>query len=161
MNFSFWIFQVFTDGATNKLIGCYHKSTEQQNGNGITEEDLDSIPGDDIVLIRIYGNKTDLLIDRKQEIKDFKLLHSYGFASRLLATFTNGLAYEYVRGVPTTKKTVRDEKVSQEIAKRMAEMHRVVQRKGHVDKRPVLWWKIEKFFDLIPRRYTDPNKQKM
>lgn len=49
------LLQLFTDGITNKLVAC------QLN----TEED----DGDNIVLVRIYGNKTDLLIDRNAEVR--------------------------------------------------------------------------------------------
>lgn len=49
------IFQTFTDGITNKLVAC-------QFGE-------DSSHGDNVVLVRIYGNKTDLLIDRNAEIR--------------------------------------------------------------------------------------------
>lgn len=47
---------MFTDGITNKLVAC------QLN-------DDDSGKGENIVLVRIYGNKTDLLIDRNAEIR--------------------------------------------------------------------------------------------
>lgn len=73
---------MFTDGITNKLVGCFHEES-----------------GTDVVLIRIYGNKTDLLIDRKAETKNICMLHRYSFAPQLYATFENGLAYEYVPGV--------------------------------------------------------------
>lgn len=73
---------MFTDGITNKLVGCFHEERDT-----------------DVVLIRIYGNKTDLLIDRKAETKNICMLHRYGFAPQLYATFVNGLAYEYVPGV--------------------------------------------------------------
>lgn len=49
-------FQTFTDGITNKLVGCFYKE------DGDTE-------ANDVVLVRIYGNKTDLLIDRKAELR--------------------------------------------------------------------------------------------
>lgn len=171
-NFFYWeqcilYFQVFTDGATNKLIGCYHippsSTTEPQNpsGNGINVVCLESVPDEEVVLVRIYGHNTELLIDRKQEICDFKLLHSYGFASRLLAIFKNGLAYEYAHGSVTTKESIYDDRVWHKVAKRMAEMHRIVQRKGNPDKQPVLWKKLDNFFKLIPNRYTDPKKQEM
>lgn len=48
-------FQTFTDGITNKLVAC-------QFGGDASDED-------NVVLVRIYGNKTDLLIDRNAEIR--------------------------------------------------------------------------------------------
>jgi len=71
--------QTFTDGYTNKLIGC-------------------SVNPDDVVLVRIYGNKTELLIDREQEIKSTVILHSNGCAAPIFCRFENGLAYGFVSG---------------------------------------------------------------
>lgn len=50
-----YYFQTFTDGITNKLVACQLK-------NGSCE-------GENIILIRIYGNKTDLIIDRNAELR--------------------------------------------------------------------------------------------
>lgn len=50
------IVQVFTDGITNKLVGCFN-----------------SMSPDDGILVRVYGQNTDLLIDRKVETKNFKV----------------------------------------------------------------------------------------
>lgn len=46
--------QLFTDGITNKLVACQLNTSNDDK---------------DIVLVRIYGNKTDLLIDRKAELR--------------------------------------------------------------------------------------------
>lgn len=48
--------QLFTDGTTNKLVGCY------------TEDDPE-----DMVLVRVYGHKTELIVDRDQELKSFQV----------------------------------------------------------------------------------------
>lgn len=48
--------QYFTDGTTNKLVGCY----------------LDNSP-EDVVLVRVYGNKTELIVDRDSELKSFQV----------------------------------------------------------------------------------------
>lgn len=74
-------FQLFTDGITNKLIGCYV--------GDIT---------DDVVLVRIYGNKTELLVDRDEEVKSFRVLQAHGCAPQLYCTFNNGLCYEFMQG---------------------------------------------------------------
>lgn len=49
-------FQIFTDGITNKLIGvwCFGRYNE-------------------MVLVRVYGHKTDLLIDRKDETRNIRV----------------------------------------------------------------------------------------
>ena len=48
-NHYFFLFQVYTDGITNKLVGCQEASDKEQK---------------DAILVRVYGEKTDLIIDR-------------------------------------------------------------------------------------------------
>ncbi|GAB0096001.1 Ethanolamine kinase [Sergentomyia squamirostris] len=129
-------FKLFTDGITNKLVGCFHGEVT------------------DTVLIRIYGNKTDLLIDRTAETRNIKLLHSRGFAPSLYATFNNGLAYEFVPGATLTPTSVKDDQIWPLIAQRMAEMHRVDCGKG-VPRTPVLRTKFHQFLALIPEKFSN------
>ena len=75
LNFSYTI---FTDGLTNKLIGVYSKELPK-----------------DMILIRVYGQNSDLMIDRQKEIRNMKILHSNGCGAELYAIFKNGIAYEY------------------------------------------------------------------
>jgi len=48
--------QLFTDGTTNKLVGCYVEDTPE-----------------DVVLVRVYGHKTELIVDRDNELKSFQV----------------------------------------------------------------------------------------
>lgn len=114
-----------------------------------------------VLLIRIYGKNTEVLIDRRKEIANFNLLHRFGFAPKLYATFNNGLVYEYTDGKPLGKSQVYDEHIWREVARRMAEMHRDVQcdKIDGANAQPVLWTKLKRFFDLVPETFTDPVKQ--
>lgn len=111
----------------------------------------------EVILIRVYGKNTEVLIDRQKEISNFKSLHKYGFAPKLFATFNNGLAYEYTVGKPLSKSDVYDEEIWRKIAQRMAEMHRDIECDAL--KQPVLWNKFNKLFDLVPSKYSNPVKQ--
>lgn len=125
-------------------------------------DDCDNLCHYEVILIRIYGENTEVLIDRRKEIENFKLLYNYGFAPRLLATFENGLSYEYLDGKPLSKTDVFDEQVWRKIAQRMAEMHRNITTCDGINPLPTestLWSKIRSFFDLIPAKYSDPVKQ--
>lgn len=154
--------QVFTDGCTNKLIGCC--IPKHNNNDEIALGDDDNLCHYEVILIRIYGKNTEVLIDRHKEIENFKLLHKYGFAPMLLATFDNGLSYEYSNGKPLSKSDVYDEEVWRMIARRMAEMHRDIvvnpTDQSNAPQKSTLWTKLRNFFDLIPTKYTDPVKQK-
>lgn len=164
MNSIFWTFvffflrQVFTDGCTNKLIGCY--IPKYNNNDDIPLDDEDNLNHYEVILIRIYGKNTEVLIDRRTEIENFKSLHRHGFAPKLLATFNNGLAYEYIDGRPLTKSDVYDEQIWRKIAQRMAEMHRDMDlNNAPGSKQPILWNKIQKIFDLVPTTFSNPVKQ--
>uniref|UniRef100_A0A336MXR1 ethanolamine kinase n=1 Tax=Culicoides sonorensis TaxID=179676 RepID=A0A336MXR1_CULSO len=159
-------FKLFTDGITNKLVGCFHDTTRQNGLNHSPEafikaNKFNNNKISDVVLIRIYGNKTDLLIDRKAETRNIKLLHRYGYAPKLYATFCNGLAYEYVPGNTLNVETVKDPKVWPLVARQMAKMHKIrLEETGVKVNEPMLWGKMQQFFKLVPKRFSDPEKQK-
>lgn len=128
----------FTDGITNTLVGLYHKDTPT-----------------DILLMRIYGHNTHLLIDREAEKSNFRLLHTAGLAPRLYAEFDNGLVYQYVKGVTTTPDTIRDPHIYSLVAKNMARLHKV-----HSNiKQPKLWDMGKQMLALVPRKFNTPEKQ--
>lgn len=158
-------FKKFTDGITNKLIGCFYnpptfccnKIACTNIANGYP--DVDDL--NNVVLIRVYGNKTDLLIDREKEIENIKLLHSYQFAPSLYAIFKNGLAYEFVPGVTLNPDNVLQPELWSLVAKRMAEMHRIVDAKdASKPMPPMLLKKMERFFDLVPSRFSKAQLHK-
>lgn len=111
-----------------------------------------------MILIRVYGNKTDLLIDRKAETRNFKLLNAAGLAPRLYGTFETGLVYEYVEGDILTVDTCHVENVYTLVAQTMADMH-CVHGSGDMDRQPNLWCKMKQFLDLVPDdRFSDSGK---
>lgn len=135
-------FKLLTDGITNKLVGCRPISANDS----------------EIVLIRVYGNKSELLIDRKAETNNIILLNSVGLAPNLYATFLNGLAYQFVPGTTLTDKTVTEPRIYDLVAKKMARLHKV--EVPGKKKEPCLWRKMEKFYDLVPETFSDVDKQK-
>lgn len=136
--------QLFTDGITNKLIGCFHFDPESKR--------------EEVLLVRIYGNKTDLLIDRNAEKINIAFLHKHGLAPELFATFRNGLVYEFVPGVTINSETVNDPRIWRLVAANMAKMHKLPLNAEDAAKEPMLKTKIIKFLDLIPERFSDPIK---
>ncbi|XP_022237859.1 ethanolamine kinase 1-like isoform X2 [Limulus polyphemus] len=81
--------KVFTEGATNQLIGCFMTPNP-----------------DDMVLIRVYGRKTDLFVDRKAEVRNMELMNAAGLGTPVYSSFNNGLAYKYIPGVIVNKTMV-------------------------------------------------------
>ncbi|KAK2501678.1 hypothetical protein MC885_010244 [Smutsia gigantea] len=119
----------FTDGITNKLVACY------------VEEDMQ-----DGVLVRVYGERTELLVDRENEVRNFQLLRAHGCAPKLYCTFQNGLCYEYMRGVALGPEHIREPQLFRLIALEMAKIH-AIHANGSLP-RPTLWYKMHNYFTL-------------
>lgn len=111
--------KIFTDGITNRLVGCYR----------------DDAPND-VVLIRVYGEKTELFIDRKIEIRNMQLMHAAGLSPPLFCSFRNGICYGYTPGQVLDHEMVRDATISRLIAEKLAEMHSVVSTLASAAARP-------------------------
>lgn len=62
----------------------------------------------DCVLVRVYGERTELLVDRENEVRNFQLLRAHGCAPKLYCTFQNGLCYEYMRGMALGPEHIRE-----------------------------------------------------
>ena len=66
----------------------------------------------DVVLIRIYGEGSDLIIDRNLEMQNMIILNVAGCAKQLYGKFNNGILYGYVPGKCLNAETVRDPKIT-------------------------------------------------
>uniref|UniRef100_A0A3B4AQD5 ethanolamine kinase n=1 Tax=Periophthalmus magnuspinnatus TaxID=409849 RepID=A0A3B4AQD5_9GOBI len=123
--------KLFKDGTTNKLVGCY----------------VDDSP-EDVVLVRVYGNKTELIVDRDNELKSFQVLHANGCAPRLYCTFQNGICYEFMEGDALGTQDVRDPSLCRLIAREMARIHAIHAHNGCIPKSN-LWIKMRQYFSLV------------
>lgn len=65
----------------------------------------------DVVLVRIYGNKTELLVDRENEVKSFRVLYANRCAPHLYCTFNNGLCYEFLQGMALEPEDIRSQPI--------------------------------------------------
>ncbi|EMP30851.1 Ethanolamine kinase 2 [Chelonia mydas] len=122
--------QLFTDGITNKLMACY------------MDEGMA-----DAVLVRVYGRKTELFVDRENELKNFQVLRAHGCAPNLYCTFQNGLCYEFMQGTALEPEHVRQPQIFRLIAWEMAKMH-AIHANGSLPK-PSLWHKIHKYLTIM------------
>uniref|UniRef100_W5NE30 ethanolamine kinase n=2 Tax=Lepisosteus oculatus TaxID=7918 RepID=W5NE30_LEPOC len=129
--------KLFTDGITNKLIGCYVGEVME-----------------DVVLVRIYGNKTELFVDRENEVKSFRVLHANKCAPHLYCTFNNGLCYEFMQGTALDPEHIRCPEMFRLIARQMAKYHTIHAHNGWVPKSN-LWLKMGKYFSLVPTEFED------
>ncbi|XP_035431125.1 ethanolamine kinase [Spodoptera frugiperda] len=135
--------KTLTDGITNKLVSCQFMESSGEK---------------DILLVRIYGNKTDLFIDRSAEIRNIKTLNVLGLAPQVYGIFENGLAYQYYPGVTLNVESVTNDNIWPLVATQMAKMHKV-QLGKEIPKEPFVWDKIEQFLNLLPDPFSSEEKQ--
>ncbi|BCR86256.1 putative ethanolamine kinase [Aspergillus chevalieri] len=110
----------FTDGITNTLLKIINRKPEW------TEEQIDH----EAVLMRAYGNCTELIIDREREMKSHALLASRGLAPALLARFQNGLLYRFLRGTPANHLELAQPPIWRGVARRLGQWHAVLPIQG-------------------------------
>ncbi|KAK0737665.1 kinase-like domain-containing protein [Apiosordaria backusii] len=115
----------FTDGITNTLLKAVNKRP------GLSKDEVDR----EAILLRAYGNGTDVIIDRLRETQNHELLMRHGLAPELLARFENGMMYRFIQGSPTHPEDLRKPAIYKAVAQRLAQWHAVVPcikgRTGH------------------------------
>ncbi|XP_042320231.1 ethanolamine kinase 2 [Sceloporus undulatus] len=127
--------KVFTEGITNKLMACF------------TDENMR-----DAVLVRVYGRKTELIVDRANELRNFQVLQDHGCAPNLYCTFENGYCYEFMPGKALGPEDIRQPNIFRLVAQEMAKMHRI-HTNGSLPK-PCLWHRLYKYFNLVKTEFA-------
>jgi ethanolamine kinase len=121
----------FTDGITNTVSGPNPHAEHVPNSHRpqllkISKHSPDRSQTDadrDSILLRAYGNNTEILIDRDREAKSHSLCADHGLAPPLLARFRNGLLYRYIIGQVCTPTDLISEPVWRAVARRLGEWH--------------------------------------
>ncbi|KAI9851506.1 MAG: hypothetical protein M1824_002616 [Vezdaea acicularis] len=106
-------FTRFTDGITNTLLKIIKRRP------GLTDEQIDG----EAVLLRAYGQDTDVLIDRDRETASHLLLSERGLAPPLLARFQNGLLYRFIRGRVCASADLAKPAIYLAVARRLGQWH--------------------------------------
>ncbi|TPX17448.1 uncharacterized protein E0L32_003091 [Thyridium curvatum] len=106
----------FTEGITNTLVKAVRRLP------GVPRDEADR----DAILLRAYGNGTDVIIDRQRETQNHELLMRHGLAPELLARFRNGMAYRFIPGAVARPEDLRRPELSVAIARRLAQWHATV-----------------------------------
>ncbi|KAI1289693.1 Ethanolamine kinase 2 [Halotydeus destructor] len=138
--------KVFTDGITNRLVGCYLDSNQ-----------------DEVTLIRVYGEKTELFIDRQIEIRNMQLMHNAGLSPPLFGSFQNGVCYGFTPGKVLNQDMVRDIRISKLIAEKLAEMHSVItasslNASSNEPVKPMLFRVLRRYLELIPENQVNLSR---
>ncbi|XP_032894388.1 ethanolamine kinase 1-like [Amblyraja radiata] len=123
--------KIFTSGITNRLVGCY------------VDRDME-----EVVLVRIYGNMTELYVDHDTEVKNFQLLHAHNCSPELYCTFQNGICYEFIKGEVLDMQQLRKPSIFRLVARAMAQFHSV-QSDNNDSSEPNLWTNLSKYLTLL------------
>ena len=135
-------FKFFSEGISNKLVGCMLKDGDEK----------------DLIMFRMYGNQTELFIDRNKELANVELLNSRGFAPPLHCMFENGYCCGFIPGRTLETEEMSDAHFSELIARKLARVHAI--KLPSDARQPCAFNMIEKFLRVLPERFEDPVKQK-
>jgi len=137
-------FREFSEGISNKLIGC----------------NMPGLAPNEMILFRLYGNKTELFIDREKELETFQILHSKGYGPPVYGTLENGLAYGFLAGDVLDTDTIADPHISSLCARHMAQLHaiKIDHEKSRHKAEPMLFSGMMKYLNLLPEKFEDPVK---
>lgn len=138
----------FTDGLTNKLykVVAVVDDTPRSGPEALRQK---------TALVRIYGAKTEIMIDRVQELRTLVCLSRVGLSSPLYGRFNNGICYGFVEGAPFTPDDMKGEDRFRQVAAKMAGFHAV---DVFGDPVPSLFRTLRKWLEEIPESFEDPEK---
>lgn len=102
--------KIFTEGITNKIFGLFDEEMNENDG----------------LIIKLFGDQTDLFIDRQNEFESMIKLSKYNVLSQeIRILFQNGFIYDFVPGRPCSRDDVRKPEISKLIAEKLAKFHSV------------------------------------
>lgn len=100
-------FQIIKGGITNILVKLQDLTTKNK------------------YLIRLYGPKTNEIINREREKKIASILCGANISKKIYTFFPNGRIEEYMEGYTLTKEDIKNEKYQKKIAERLRLLHNV------------------------------------
>ncbi|KAJ4129271.1 hypothetical protein NW768_007806 [Fusarium equiseti] len=81
----------------------------------------------DAVLVKVYGDGTDITIDRNKELRVHKLLAQRGLSSWPLVRFANGHAYQFIPGRVCSEDDMSKTEIFRGVARELAKWHALLQ----------------------------------
>ncbi|KAJ4328634.1 hypothetical protein N0V84_000993 [Fusarium piperis] len=118
----------------------------------------------DAVLIKVYGDGTDITIDRNKELKVHQLLAEKKLSSSPMVRFANGHAYQFIHGKTCSVSDMANPFIYRGVARELARWHTtlpIVEPKdlqSSLEHEPSIWSTARKWLDAIP---SQPTRSKM
>jgi ethanolamine kinase len=109
------------------------------------------------VLIRIYGNKTELIIDHQRELENIKRLYPKGFGPKLYGVFENGYIYEYYEGRCLSPEELHNCAWNERLGTQLALWHT---QEPAGEQETGVWKTINNWLSLIPDSYGAEKDKK-
>ncbi|KAL9571758.1 hypothetical protein ACKAV7_004082 [Fusarium commune] len=128
----------------------------QGTTNGVT---IDASTAD-AVLIKVYGDGTDITIDREKELRVHKLLAERQLSSSPLVRFSNGHAYQFISGRVCSEGDMPETRIFRGVARELARWHATLPTadpKEVLTYKPGVWSTAKKWLDAISKH---PHRSK-
>ncbi|KAI8376526.1 kinase-like domain-containing protein [Radiomyces spectabilis] len=104
------------------------------------------------MLMRIYGNGCDQIIDRNKELHWISRLSQLDLGPRLLAIFGNGRFEEYLPSTTLSRTDIRNPTLSRQVASRLCHLHTIVQvypPSPEEAQQLEVWKNVDKWYRLV------------
>jgi ethanolamine kinase len=114
---------IISGGISNAL---YKVRLQRAASSPFDDSSLDSDPDcfQTVVVLRVYGDNTEMFVDRDEEVATMRLLHTHGFGPEVLGTFGNGRLESFLTGkVCLQPKQLSDHEFAVSIAQTLARFH--------------------------------------
>ncbi|KAK9842050.1 hypothetical protein WJX81_006195 [Elliptochloris bilobata] len=113
------------------------------------------------VVVRVFGEETNRLINRDRELRLVLQLNEAGFGARVLGTFDNGRIEAWLEMRPLTSEQMTAPAMAQRVARRLRAFHRApVAPEPDTGREPQLFQTITSWLDMAKAlRYLDEQRQ--
>ncbi|RMJ09206.1 hypothetical protein CDV36_011176 [Fusarium kuroshium] len=138
-----------TQGTTNGLFKVMYRSVDAS--------------ADDAVLVKVYGDGTDITIDRNKELKVHQLLAEKKLSSSPLVRFANGHAYLFIDGRTCSVSDMANPVIYRGVARELARWHTILpiveskDQQSSLEHEPSVWATAKKWLDAIS---SQPKRSK-
>uniref|UniRef100_A0A914IBT9 ethanolamine kinase n=1 Tax=Globodera rostochiensis TaxID=31243 RepID=A0A914IBT9_GLORO len=132
--------EIYTNGITNKIFCLNHTESNEK------------------MVIRLFGVKTEQLIDRNSEMANFERLHRAGLGPAVHARFINGFACGFLPGTCLDMKNVREPAIVEKICQTLARMHKIPLDTAH-ENLPMFGAKCADWLANLPTQFAKPEVQ--
>ncbi|RSL49701.1 hypothetical protein CEP54_012315 [Fusarium duplospermum] len=139
-----------TQGTTNGLFKVTYRPVDAST--------------DDAVLVKVYGDGTDITIDRNKELKVHQLLAENKLSSSPLVRFANGHAYQFIHGRTCSVSDMANPVIYRGVARELARWHATLpivepnDQQASLEHEPSVWATAKKWLDAIP---SQPKRSKV